>query len=183
MLVKGAPEKLQPRGQLNSLWTRQNGWHFRINLHERWFLSFDLNFIELYIYICLVWFGFNNGLALNRWQAIIWTNDGIVHWHICITRPQWDSCGLNITIDKKYSWWTVSSQCILCQKISISISINHNTEVLWTCFHLTKVIYNNCVVFFYTLFLISALCSSVSMRKQSFLSILKFSTREVLWRT
>ena len=30
----------------------------------------------------------NNGLALNRWQAIIWTNSGLVYWHKCVTGPQ-----------------------------------------------------------------------------------------------
>ena len=24
----------------------------------------------------------NNGLASNRWQATVWTNDGLVHWCI-----------------------------------------------------------------------------------------------------
>ena len=30
-----------------------------------------------------------NGLAPNRRQAIIWTNDEPVHWHICGTRGRW----------------------------------------------------------------------------------------------
>ena len=35
--------------------------------------------------------GPDNGLAPNRRQAIIWTNDGLFHWcitHICVTRPR-----------------------------------------------------------------------------------------------
>ena len=26
--------------------------------------------------------GFGNGLALNRWQAVIWNNGDPIHWHI-----------------------------------------------------------------------------------------------------
>ena len=26
--------------------------------------------------------GSGNGLAQNKWQAIIWTNDGLFYWHI-----------------------------------------------------------------------------------------------------
>ena len=33
--------------------------------------------------------GSDNGLAPSRWQAIIWTNDGIVYWRI------YASLGLN----------------------------------------------------------------------------------------
>ena len=35
----------------------------------------------------LVIIGSRNGLALIRRQAIIWTNGGLVYWHICITWP------------------------------------------------------------------------------------------------
>ena len=31
----------------------------------------------------------DNGLVLNRWQAIIWTNDGLILWHICVPQPRW----------------------------------------------------------------------------------------------
>ena len=33
--------------------------------------------------------GSDTGLVLNRRQAIILTNDGLTHWHICVTQPQW----------------------------------------------------------------------------------------------
>ena len=33
--------------------------------------------------------GSDNGLAPNRRQAIIWTNDGLVYWRICVT---WSGC-------------------------------------------------------------------------------------------
>ena len=29
--------------------------------------------------------GLDNGLASNRRQAIIWTNDGIVYWHMYVS--------------------------------------------------------------------------------------------------
>ena len=32
-----------------------------------------------------------NGLVPSRWQAIIWTNEGLVYWHTHIIRPQWVS--------------------------------------------------------------------------------------------
>ena len=31
----------------------------------------------------------DNGLVLNRWQTIRWTNDGQNYWHTCITQPRW----------------------------------------------------------------------------------------------
>ena len=30
-----------------------------------------------------------NGLVPNRPQAIIWTNDALVYWHLCIAQPEW----------------------------------------------------------------------------------------------
>ena len=39
-------------------------------------------------------FGSDDGLAPNEWQAIIWTNDGLVYWHICIGQPQWVNLSL-----------------------------------------------------------------------------------------
>ena len=48
-----------------------------------------LNFKENFLEICSLEsnqyygsIGSDNGLVPNRWQAIIWTNDGIVYWHI-----------------------------------------------------------------------------------------------------
>ena len=57
-------------------------------------LNFEWYFIEMcslgstWQYIII---GSDNGLAPNRRQAIIWTNDSLVNWHICATRPQWVS--------------------------------------------------------------------------------------------
>ena len=55
-------------------------------LNSNWYL----------IEICSSWFnwqcvviGSDNGLAPNRRQAIIWTNDGLVYWRIGVARPQW----------------------------------------------------------------------------------------------
>ena len=76
---------------------RQHGCHFckrHLQMHFiKWkLLNFKWNFIE----ICSLWSnlqqtitGSDNGLSPNRWQAIIWTNDGIVYWLVCVTRPQW----------------------------------------------------------------------------------------------
>ena len=59
------------------------------------FLNENLNFKWYFIEMCSLWsnsqyviIGSDNGLAPDRRQAIIWTNDGLVYWHKCVTRPQ-----------------------------------------------------------------------------------------------
>ena len=59
--------------------------YFEMHLHGWKVLYFDSNFTE----VCSkgsnwqqVSTGSGNGLVLNRWQAITWTNAGPVHWHI-----------------------------------------------------------------------------------------------------
>ena len=59
--------------------------HFQIHFLYWNLMDFYSNFIE----ICSQgpnkqWdsIGSDNGLALNRWQAIIWTNDGLIWWPI-----------------------------------------------------------------------------------------------------
>ena len=59
--------------------------YFLMHFHEWKLLNFKKYFIETcswesnwqYVFI-----GSDNGLALTRWQAIIWTNDGLVYWCI-----------------------------------------------------------------------------------------------------
>ena len=46
--------------------------------------------------------GLDNGLALNRGQAIIWTNDSLVNWHI------YASLGLNGITPKDRGKWIIS---------------------------------------------------------------------------
>ena len=55
-----------------------------MHFHVWKFLYFDLNFTELYFWGCnwQVHIGLDNGLVLNRWPAIIWTNDDLVYWRI-----------------------------------------------------------------------------------------------------
>ena len=31
----------------------------------------------------------HDALPKNRRQAIIWTNDGMIYWRTCVTRPRW----------------------------------------------------------------------------------------------
>ena len=65
-----------------------------ITVRKLW--CFDLNFTE----ICSQWFkqqnaniGLDNGLAPNRWQAIIWTDAGLVctitEWRCGVNTVQW----------------------------------------------------------------------------------------------
>ena len=68
------------------------GWHFQVHFLEWLILNFKTNFIE----ICSFgsnWqyggIGADNGLALNRRQAIIWTNVDMLYWRI------YASLGLN----------------------------------------------------------------------------------------
>ena len=37
--------------------------------------------------------GSANVLFRNRWQAIMWANDGTIHWRICVTWPKWVKWG------------------------------------------------------------------------------------------
>ena len=37
--------------------------------------------------------GSDNVLFRNRWLAIMWTNDGTIHWRICVTWPKWVKWG------------------------------------------------------------------------------------------
>ena len=50
--------------------------------------------------------GLCNGLAPNRQQAIIWTNDGLCYWHIYIwvTWPQWVIWKLTLLLREKDSF-------------------------------------------------------------------------------
>ena len=76
-------------GILNTLRPRQNGRHFT-DKHQMHFLewkclNFHWYFTEIYS-LESNWqdisTGPDNGLMPNRWQAIIWTNGGLVYWHI-----------------------------------------------------------------------------------------------------
>ena len=105
-------------------WSRNNEWihtkwssfhrqHFQINFLE-WKLSYcDWYFIEFHSlgsnleYICI---DSDDGLALIRWQAIIWTTDDQVYWCInkYVTQPQWvnhivDSPALYTLVFRTYS--------------------------------------------------------------------------------
>ena len=51
-------------------------------------LCLDFNSTEVYSN-WQVTIGSGNGLAPNRCQAITWTDNEPVHWHKCVTRPQW----------------------------------------------------------------------------------------------
>ena len=44
-------------------------------LKFHWKCPYEFNWEYPYI-------GLDNGLAPNRWQAIIWTNTDLIHWHI-----------------------------------------------------------------------------------------------------
>ena len=73
-------------------------WHFELHFILWKLLCFDENFNEIYLQRSDCQYpsiGSENGLAPNRWQAITWTNDGLVYWHI------YASLGLNESNKKK----------------------------------------------------------------------------------
>ena len=70
---------------VNKLRLRQNGWHFADDILNTFLDWNSLKFVPK----SPVCNKPDKGLALNRQQAIIWTNDGPVHWHIYV------SLGLN----------------------------------------------------------------------------------------
>ena len=67
---------------LNTLRSRQNGWHFADNIfqhnffNEKWLQGSNWQYTS---------FGSDDGLAPFRWQATIWTNDDIIHWCIYVS--------------------------------------------------------------------------------------------------
>ena len=77
---------------LNTLRLRQNGRHFCRRHFEFHFLEwklfyFDLNFTEIYSQGSNWQYsstGLGGDVTPSKWQAIIWTNDGLVCWHIYI---------------------------------------------------------------------------------------------------
>ena len=87
---------------VNTLRPRQNGYFFPEHILKCIFLNKIFEFWSKFTEVCSQWsswqyasIGSDNGLALNRWQATIWTNVGMVQlvWctnaYICVTRPQW----------------------------------------------------------------------------------------------
>ena len=71
-------------------WGRKKGQHFAGDIFKLIFLNETLR-IFIHISLNLVHEGpinnkptlsYGNGLALIRWQAVIWTSDSVVHWHI-----------------------------------------------------------------------------------------------------
>ena len=71
--------------------------------------------------------GSDNGLVLNRWQAIIWTNYGPVCWRIyaplCIDDRHIFSGSNNTDLQHQQHWITLSSEIIL--KIGLLFLISH----------------------------------------------------------
>ena len=47
-----------------------------------WWKVYCSLFLSVLFTIIQHWFSLDNGLAPNRWQAIIWTNANPIHWRI-----------------------------------------------------------------------------------------------------
>ena len=66
----------------------QNGCHFADDIFKCIVLNENFWILSSIIEICSLGFnwhviiGSDNSLLLNRGQAIIWTNDGLVYWRI-----------------------------------------------------------------------------------------------------
>ena len=82
-------------------------------------LYFDQNFPEVFSSGSnwhLPSIGVNNGLAPNRQQAIIWTNDDQIHWRInCGIRGKW----VNTCPSLPWSLWTTLTHCGLVMPYGI----------------------------------------------------------------
>ena len=84
-------------GGFNTLRSRQNRHHFADNIFQCVFLNenccilieLSLKFVTKCSIHKICSIGSDNGMAPIRRQAIIWINDGLVYWHIYVTRPQW----------------------------------------------------------------------------------------------
>ena len=109
---------------VNTLRLRENGPSFyrrHFQIHFLWwncciFISISLKFFAAVLFTISI--GLDKGLAPNRQQAIIQTNDGCLLMHICVTRPQRVNekpvrCWLEIT----------ESQGISC----------HGIDLVWKC--------------------------------------------------
>ena len=84
---------------INTLRAKQNGHHLQntfSNHFSKWkVLNFGSNFIEIWTQQCSI-IGLDDGLALIRWQAISWTNDGLVYIYM--------SLSLNELIAESYTY-------------------------------------------------------------------------------
>ena len=67
----------------------------------------DNAFVASWRQLSFFFFGSDNGLTLDRQQAITLTNDDIFYWHICIIQPQW------------VNWLGVHSWFFIRQKVVI----------------------------------------------------------------
>ena len=79
---------------LNALRPRKNIRHFADDIFKWIFLNekYESRLIfhwSLFLRAALTIFSSNNGLAPTRRQAIIWSNDGRLLRHICVTHSQW----------------------------------------------------------------------------------------------
>ena len=91
---------------------RKNSRHFADNIFKMHFLEwkliyFDSNFIEVY-FMASNWkwvsTGSDNGLTLNRWQTIMWSNDDPFQWcimHIVYASPDHDQLNEMTWVNRK----------------------------------------------------------------------------------
>ena len=92
-------------------------WHFEINFLECKHIHFHWNFTE----ICcqgFIWqwqwvsMGSENGLAPYRWQAINWTNSGLVKWHILVLLGLCESIKMYILLREYLDGWQRQSTAL-----------------------------------------------------------------------
>ena len=99
----------------------------------RWISNFILHFTgHVIIYSCWDLSHQHNGLTLNRWQAIIWTYDGLVYWCIYV------SLGLNELSAAFNSWrpsdaiWQHRSGSTLAQAMACCLTApSHYLNQCW----------------------------------------------------
>ena len=138
--------------------TTQDGHHFGRRHFQLHFLQWKrLNFKWNFIEICSLGFNWqygsivsDNGLAPNRRQAIIWSNVGMLYWHI------YAPLGLTALINK------INSNIVQCEEIDYHWSQNWATHLTSrdyftfcfskSSFHLSLERRPRLVLIFYSLF-------------------------------
>ena len=85
--------------------------------------------------------GSENGLAPNRWQAIIWTNSGLVKWHILVLLGLCESTK-NVPLTEGISWCLTKTINCLNASVSPQGSTSCMIHGYWSLHHTHRPLLN-----------------------------------------
>ena len=88
-------------------------------------LYFDSNFTNFFLSMVQITIIYN-GLVPNRWQAIIWTNDGLVCRCKCVTWPQW----VNYLCRAVLLWYVIN----FLYRCNYSVAVRKKMPLTWRIF-------------------------------------------------